>query len=66
MTENKICPKTLMIEIYNDDPIATGAPCIEDRCMAWIPERELQETFGFLVTGKQIVPGYCKLIGVQP
>jgi hypothetical protein len=40
MTE-KICPKTLMVEITeSDEIIASGAPCIKEQCMAWEPETE--------------------------
>ena len=34
--EKRLCPKTLTLEIWQDGSIvANGAPCIQDRCMAW-------------------------------
>jgi hypothetical protein len=37
MTDVKICHKTLGIEIAdNDDIVACGAPCMEDKCSAWV------------------------------
>ena len=39
MKMEKICPKTIQIEITEDDRIlATGAPCMRDACRAFVPE----------------------------
>jgi hypothetical protein len=46
----KLCPRTLRMEFLDDGTITTnGAPCIEDRCMAW------QEAF--------IIPARCEVVG---
>ena len=53
MSETKLCPKTLMVEILDDGSnVINGAPCIEKRCMAWHENKDYT--------------GYCKIIEGQP
>jgi len=48
MTKEKICHKTLGTEVTeSDDIVAYGAPCMEERCTAWVEQCGKVECEGF-------------------